>query len=460
MGRDRIIHSSRRVMAAWLALGLVPAVHAQVADFGANGNAGQQVNVRPLFAQPGLALGAGLFYSSNVLQAPVAQSGAVAILRTILDLTRTGTRLDYDLTGNLQLADYLNANYPTKLLGFLDGSALLGIVPGAFQWTVRDTYTQLEGDPFQSPTAQSLTAVNYFSTGPRIMLHPSILTTLTLSGNYGKTSTGYAAQQTAPGGNVNLDSTRYSGEGVLQHALSKATSVSLTATTERVQFANSSVNPDYSLDAASVGYQVNGQRMHLLAALGYVQLRVPGEDFSEPTARLEIVRQTSPFTTVSLTASQQFEDALDLGREVVRSTTGQPFPNLIAEAGPIRDRNAGLAWTYQTVRNSLVLNTNWDREESDFDPTFNRTSIGGGARYLRRLRPTLTLDARVAYWHENFPVTQIRDTEWDAGLGLTYQPGLKESVTLRYDHFDRTASVQGDQFVESRIELTFLYRVF
>jgi Putative beta-barrel porin 2 len=464
MGQDRMTHSSGRVVAAWLALGLVGAAQAQVADPGANGNADQQLqqplNVRPLLAQPGLAFGAGVQYSSNVLRtAGSAQSGGIASLTSILDLMRTGTRLDYDLTGNLRLSDYINADYPTKLLGFLDGSAAFGIVPEVFQWTVRDTYNQLGGDPFQSPTPESSAAVNYFTTGPRIILHPGILTTLTLSGTYGKTSTGYAAQQTA-GGDEDLDSTRYSGEVRLKQALSGSTAVSVAATTERVEFANPAADTDYTLNSATVGYEAEGRRTHVDAALGYVQLRVTDENFSEPTAHLVILRRTSPFTTVALTASQQFEDALDLGRDAGRSPTGQPFPNLIAQAGAIRDRNAGLAWTYASVRNSLVINGNWDQEESEFDSTFNRTSVGGGVRYLRRLWATLSLDTSVAYWHENFEVSQIHDAETDAAIGLTYLVGRQESINLRYGHYDRRGSVPGDQFVESRVELSFLYRVF
>lgn len=472
MGRDCMTHSGRRIVAACLALGLLPAAHAQVGNFGAYGNAaqagqlgalGQQniggVNNRPLLAQPGLALSAGMFYSSNVVETASPRAGGVALLNTILDLARTGTRLDYDLTGNLQLADYLNGNYPTKLLGFFDGFALFGIVPGSFQWSVRETYSQLSGDPFQSPTPQSLTAVNYFNTGPQIVLHPGVLTTLTLSGDYGKTNTGYTAQQTA-GGIENLDSTRYSGQAVLKQALSAATSVSLSASSERVQYANASSAFDYEINSATVGYQASLSRMELLAALGYVRLRVSGENFSEPAAKVAIVRRTSPFTTIALTASQQFEDALDLGRDTGRSPTGVPFPNLIAQAGAIRDRNAGLAWTYASARNTLVLNANWDQETSEFDSTFNRTSTGGGVRYVRLLRDTLSLEGRVSYWRENFTVEQIHDREWTAGIALAYRLGFKETVTLRYDRLDRSGSVPGDQFLENRIQLTFLYRVF
>jgi hypothetical protein len=160
-----------------------------------------------------------------------------------------------------------------------------------------------------------------------------------------------------------------------------------------------------------------------------------------------------------LTAAQAIEDAIALGAQDARSVTGPGAPFRIAQPEPIKDRTAGVAWTYERPRNTLVVDANVTRERSDFDPLFDRNLVGGGIRYLRRMRPTLSFDVRATYWHEEFTTSAVRDHEIDAGFGLAYIPSPQQSLTLRYDYFNRTSTIEGDRFRESRIGLLYTYRV-
>src|ERR1700740_289252 len=98
MTQDRTVASGIRWLFLVLALSTAMGVRAQV-----------DLNTNPILAQPGLSVGASVQYSDNVTRVPESATGdGVTTLFATVDLVRTGTRLDYNLIGNLQWADYFS----------------------------------------------------------------------------------------------------------------------------------------------------------------------------------------------------------------------------------------------------------------------------------------------------------------------------------------------------------------
>jgi hypothetical protein len=410
--------------------------------------------------QPGLLFNVTALRSDNPLRLPDVKSpGEIASVGATVDLVRHGTRLDYDLIGDLRYTDYFDPRYPRKLLGYFNGQVLLGIVPQRISWSVQDSINQLTADPFSAPTPGNYTAANYFTTGPRVSLNLGALTRLIVDAEYSRTST--LSQASVPNGfaNSSLDSTRYSGTATLQRNLSSSTSVSLTGSAEEVLFDRAAYGNDYHNTDVYVGYSTATPRMRLTATLGYNKIHTFEQDSGAPTASIGIARRISVSSVVAVSVEQRYSDALNLLRYDVAAPTGLPPTYRLAQSEPIRNRSLYAAWTYELGRNSMVLSAGWRREEGKFDPEFNRNIRYASLQYLRRLRPTLSLLTNGVFQYEEYPQRGYRDQEFDAFVSLQYQPAPRCVLAARYEYFDRSSVPATGSFREVRIGLVFVYRV-
>ena len=94
------------------------------------------------------------------------------------DTARNGPRLDYSLVSDLSLVKYLHSEFPTQPFGFAYGTGEFKIVPGLFSWTATDSYNEAQLTPYAPLTPNNLEAINYFRTGPRFTLRPTLRTTV------------------------------------------------------------------------------------------------------------------------------------------------------------------------------------------------------------------------------------------------------------------------------------------
>jgi hypothetical protein len=445
MTKDRAVASTRWLFVA-LTLCISTLLRAQV-NLGTN----------DILRQQGLSFGAGVEYSDNVQRTPDAPIGeGVATLFSTVDLVRTGTRLDYNLLGNLQYADYFNNAYPRKVLGYFDGTADLAIVPHDFVWSVQDTLSQLNADPFATPTPNTVSTVNYFSTGPRLYLHFSPQTTMLLTGDYGKTSTNSAS--TVGAGNQSLDSNRYSGSVGLQQLISASTKLTVTAAVEHVDLIYQPA-ANYDRDLDTLMYETSWQRTKLTLSGGYVEIKSQGTNHGFGVGELTLARQISPTSTINLRVLQDVADALDLGRQDIRSLAGGPLDFRVVSAGPLRDRVVGLQWNYKRDRDGLQFQASWTQERSDYDPEFNREVAYSALQYRHTLRPGLILDLHGGYGRDHYQESQLTDREIDAGAALTFQPQQQYGLVLSIDRYDRDSTLLTARFHEDRAGLLFVYHV-
>ena len=126
----------------------------------------------------------GAIYTDNVDLTANGASDTLVLLGLLADTSHVGPRLDYRLASDISLVKYLKGAFETRPYGYLDGSLEYKIVPGFFSWTARDTYLDAVIHPSAPATPDNLEAINFASTGPRLMLRPTLRTTITLDGTY------------------------------------------------------------------------------------------------------------------------------------------------------------------------------------------------------------------------------------------------------------------------------------
>jgi len=310
---------------------------------------------------------AGVVYTDNVTRSANGAGQSLLLLGLSGDTSREGSRLDYHLSSNLALLKYLGGAYPTEPTGYLAATAALNFVPSFFSWIVRDTFSEVQIDPYAPITPDNLVNLNLITTGPRITLRPTLRTTITLDALYSYLTS--SSPSTSPQYS-NFDSHRYGGDLRIDRAFSEAASLYIRGHYEKVDFKDEVINHNYSIGEAVGGYRLGNGRTVFDLSGGYTQLRIydvlstvegPGgsretlatETFEEPIWRVDLSRLITPNQRIALHASQQFTDAAAAFRLGFDQAVPTVSPPLAATSAPLKGREYVLDWRLEAPRTTI-----------------------------------------------------------------------------------------------------------
>jgi hypothetical protein len=375
---------------------------------------------------------AGVIYTDNVYLEPNGPGDTLGMLGLIGDLERAGTRLDYRLDSNLSVVKYLHSDFQTQPFGYADGSGELKIVPGFFSWTARDTYNNLVINPLDPITPDNLETINYFTTGPRFTLTPTLRTSIVLDGYYSFVTSSSNSPQY-----VNINNRRYGGDLTMSRAFTASTSAYITGTVYKIEYSDTAQNTDFRSNAVNGGFKYSDARTFLDISGGYQRLHttvvnlVPSEiGIIERTEnetpgganwQANLSRVISPKQRVSLYATRLIADSSSLFQQGI----GQPVPNLsgnlLVNGQPFTYTTYGATWRFEASRTTLQVNISQLREEYEFTPTSNTTSKWAGVLLTRKLSPVLKWELGATYGHNdyagstNHAVNVLTSLRWQVG---------------------------------------------
>lgn len=403
----------RGAFGLWLALAAVPAA-AQVGPLTSQSLFFNQASN----AHSGsyLSVDTGLVYTSNAQYTENGSGDVLAMLGLSGDTEHEGTRLDYHLDADLALLKYLKGTFGTQLTGYADGEAGFKIVPGLFSWIARETYTQLQIDPYAPATPANLESLNFITTGPRFTLRPTLRTSLTLEGLYS-----YVSSSSSAPNYVNLDSHRYGGNLKAERAFSSNSSLYIKGSYEKVEFKDQVDNNNFAVTNALAGYKLSGARTDLDISGGYnwiqvqdvptsvqtilgTEQRLETENFGGASWGLNLSRLITPTQRVALYANQQFSDAAAAFRLSFDQPVPMVAPTQIAAGNPYQSRDFGADWRFQTLRTSVDVNLVYSRfryviltpNVNDFD------TKGVNVLVARQLSPVLNWEVGGSYSHNSY----------------------------------------------------------
>jgi len=453
----------RGALSLWLTLAAIPAT-AQVAAL-----SGQNVfYYRPRNATADyLAAVGGLIYTDNVARTAQGAGGTVLLMGLTGDTSREGTRFDYHLSSNLALLKYQNTAFPTEPTGFLNGKAVLKIVPGFFSWIARDTYSQVLINPYAPVTPDNLVGLNFITTGPRVTMRPTLRTSVTLDALYSYVNSSSAAPHY-----TNLDSHRYGGDLRIDRAFSESASLYLTGHYEKTDFKDQ-VNNNFSIGEAVAGYRLTDGRTVFDLSGGYSQLRVydvlstvegPGgtretvttEKFDEPIWKIDLSRLITPSQRLALHASEQFTDAasqflLCLDQPVVSVA----LPGL-AISNPFKLRRYLLDWRFQATRPTVNVALAETHSRYLLNSANDFHSKGAHANLTRFLSPALTWDIGLSFYRYEQTgapsatggspaLTDQSSKVYTALTDLRWQVGERLALRFIYTHTEQSGAYTANQ---------------
>ncbi|MGH7105146.1 MAG: hypothetical protein ACREFT_01405 [Acetobacteraceae bacterium] len=383
------------------------------------------------FARYGIAAGIGETDNVNVSSTnPKSQTLAAADLD--FDLKRTGSRLDAYALGNFTDIDYLEGAYSNQVLGRFDGFATAKLWSDRLKWVVADDYGEEQTDPFAAITPVNLQRVNVFSTGPDLTLRPSYSTFINIDARYSQIS-----YQTSP-----FDGHSLVGSAAFGRQVSSLSSVSLVVQAQEQRFDNTIVNTDFDRREAYGRYLIKGARTSIDAQLGVTQANDVASSWrTSPLVRLQLTRQVSPFSIVTLGGGREFTDAAGSFSSLTSGAGGGIAVAPVAQTTANYQRTYGTAgWEFARLRTSLGLTGNWERDAYDLQPVFDATRAALGLNLGRSLTPKLSVSItgsadRYEYLNQGFT-----DKFGTVGGVIAYRPGRWVIVYARYDHAFRRSS--------------------
>jgi hypothetical protein len=404
---------------------------------------------------------AGIIYTDNVNLVPDGPGGTIGMIGLVGQTERQGApRFDYHLDSDLMLVKYFGSQYDTQPLGYLDASGDFKIIPGTLLWTARDTFSQASINPVGAPTPDNIESINYVTTGPQLILKPTLQSTFTLDGNYS-----YVYSNSKSPEYVNINSNRLGGDVRFDHAFSNILTAYLQGTYQDVKFEDTTENTDFDYRQGTVGFKITTGRTALDASIGYSEAHLasvpPTNTIPPPRQHLELFlpyavtppptttsaadespsgvnwsvslsRLISPRQRLSLHAIKQITDAANLfrlnldqpvpGNQGVQLVTGQPFTYT----------EYGLGWTYDTGRTKFTVGAIDFTNRYSQTPADNHDGKQVNGFVARQLSESFNWEFGASYEHDDY--TTIDQNTWTLITSLRWHVGPRISVRFLFAH--------------------------
>ena len=225
---------------------------------------------------------AGATRSDNIeLTSEDETAGTIGEVGVNLLYSQESRRLQSDIDLNAAYQHYFDDDFDDDVIGGLNGTAVLGLIPERLEWFVQDNFGQTRLDPLLAETP----------TIARISITSRPVPTSLCVSDSGRHCDFQDVTRSTSGETTTLDGDRYSVAMALIRRLSGASRVSLNVQGERHK--NDETEPDaaafsseYDRHEAFVRYEIDDTRTHLGLDLGYTTIDGQGDTSSGALARL------------------------------------------------------------------------------------------------------------------------------------------------------------------------------
>lgn len=395
------------------------------------------------------SLQGGFEYTDNVGRASIEEeSETVGVAAFALQLNTDRPRLDAEIGANLEYRDYLDQTFDSELVGGVDGLVSFAFIPERFTWVITENFGQIANERTVADSPDNRQNVNYFSTGPDIMLPLGGRTLVQLSGRYSDT---YYE-------NTPEDHEALTGWLALIRQLSETSSVSLNGSTTDIEYDDEAF-AEYQLEQVFLRWSTVTERTTFILDGGYNDVTQDDESADGLLARLELLRAVGARSRVGLSAGTEFSTSgqgFRRDQELTGVVTGADDA-IIAASDPYQLDYAYLSWTTDRERSAFSVVLNARSEAHEVRTEVDRDVYGAAVTLSRQLSRRLDGSLVGRYLQEEFVNTGFKFDEWGVGLGLSWQLSERISLSLRFDHFEGASDDGTRDFDENRAYVGLAY---
>jgi hypothetical protein len=385
----------------------------------------------------------GIGHSDNISR---VDEGAIdetlASVGLLVDWEERSRRISGEAQINMNYVEYLEDTYEGEVLGTATGNVDFGIIPERLHWLVEDSFGQARTDPFDPVTPDNRENINYFTTGPDLRLRFGPAMTANLYGRYSDTR-----YEDSP-----LNAERVSAGLALGRDLSERSNVAINYSNDESTF-DQAAQSDYERQAAFLSYVLGtGGRTTVNSRLGYSWLEMEsGEESGGMLIDVEISRQLTTSSSITLTAGRNFSDA---GESLGGPAGG--MTEITASADPFENTEAAIDWTFARRRTSFGFGVAFDERVYETQSQFDSKSVYYRADFTRQLRSTLRFETHASLRSEKFDNGVETDDVTIEAL-LDWRFGRHVGLQFRLERSSRSSSPSTGEYDENRayIGLTF-----
>jgi hypothetical protein len=396
-------------------------------------------------------IAAGLIETDNVERtATDPMSDTIEEVSADVALHEQTRRLDADVLSNLQYLNFAHDIYPHEVVGNFIGSSTFAVLPKEFEWVALDNFGQQQLDPTTAVTPINLENINYFSTGPDLLIALSPLVHAQVSARFSN-----VYYQTS-----DLNNNRGDASVALVRSLSATSNVSLNVAAGRILYDDSAANPDYTTQEAYLRYDAQGARSKLAVDLGYDEVTGLSSTGAGPLVHVDATRVLSPASRLDLSFGQDISDTSNLLRQLQGLNGLAVNATYLQRADdPFINRYARAAWDFDRNRTFVNFDVAVYQERHLEDSSLNQVRTQSDVSVRRNLAPALTASVGASYARGTFTASAASYRNLSASAGLDWRIGRHLDVRTEYDRFDQRGDVMTNQYTENRIGVTVGWQV-
>lgn len=346
-------------------------------------NDSQSVELRPQ-----LGLRAGYGHTDNVLRDETEQSSGIAMVGLRFAAGKSSTRFDGRAAADVEHRSYRESSADDELIGSIDGTMDIGIVPERFAWGFEQSFGQMRVDPFAPVGPGNRERVVVFGTGPRLQFPVGARNDIEI---------GADIRERRYSGARFLDSRLTSGRFALVHALDSVTDIALEFQYTENEY--EALDNPYEFRILSATYNRAFSSGGVEFRLGRGEVEIGANTTSTSVARFQWRRGIGARSSLNVWAGRELTDAGELfrigGFRGARNDTlsglgsivdinDDRLRGIVLSGDPLRQKNAGAAIDLIGVRTTVRLSVALSEDDFETDDLFDND--------LRILKATLSHD--------------------------------------------------------------------
>jgi hypothetical protein len=391
---------------------------------------------------------AGLGRSDNIARTSDNEiEETIGVAGLSFGLTEETSRLFANIRSQFDYLYYADGTFDDEWVGGLEGTLDFTLIDERLTWMVRNNFGQQTIDPLSAANPGNREDVNFFTTGPNLSL-------LTGSRNFVDIDLRYSSVSFEE---RDTDNERTSAALRIGRDIRRSATLSLNATTERVEFDNDGASPDFDRHEGFVRYEVAGGRNVVGIDLGYTEIDVDGETSDGVLARIDWSREVSPSTTIGISGGTSFSDQSDIFRFNQDTTSDlRDTGDDVSSAEPFTSNFFRLSHSLDRDRLSVSIALSWRQEDYKSGPPIDRNVTEATLDVRRDIARSVFAGFSFRYQRRDFKYLEIVDDNTTYSAELGYRFGPSSSASLRYQLLERS----GDNAVEESRENSLFLRFF
>lgn len=357
-------------------------------------------------------------------------------------------RLSADIRSQFDYLYYEGGTFDNEWVGGLSAILDINLIEERLTWIFRENFGQQNSDPLDPARPGNRENVNYFTTGPTLSLLPGSRNLVEVDLLY--SSVNFEERDT--------DNERISGALRIGREIRRGATLSLNAMTERVEFDNDGLSPDFDSREGFVRYELFGNRNIFGIDLGYTEIDVDGETGDGVLLRIDWSREVSASATFRMSGGSNYSDQGNIFRfyqditSDIRETTDsvettEPFTNNFFQIGYGLNRD----------RTSVNVSFNWNQEDYDGSSPDDRESTSVDLDLRRDFTPNVYGRFRVRYQRRDYINLGSVDDDTSVSAEIGYRFGPSSSISLLYARQERDSTRTMADSRENRVFLRFFY---